>query len=132
MSHADPIADMLTRIRNAVRIEHPTVNVMASRVCEGIAGVLRQQGYITDYDRISHGKYDVLRIHLKYGQRGEKVIRNIDRCSKPSHRRYCKVNDLPTVEGGLGIAVVSTNQGVLTGQQCKRRNIGGELLCTVC
>lgn len=131
MSHCDPIADMLTRIRNAVNVEHPTVNVRASRVCQGIAQVLQEQGYITGYDRISAGSHDILRIHLKYGPLGEKIIRNIDRFSKTSCRAYCKVKDLPQVMGGLGIAVVSTNQGVLTDKQCRERNIGGEFLCIV-
>ena len=132
MSHCDPIADMLTRIRNAVSVEHPTVNVKASRVCEGIAKVLKEQGYIADFDRISHGSYDILRVHLKYGPLGEKVIRDIKRSSKPSCRRYFKVDELPRIMGGLGIAVVSTNKGVMTDQQCRDLKVGGELLCTVC
>ena len=131
MSHCDPISDMLTRIRNAVRVEHPTVNVRASRVCESIAKVLQEQGYIVGYDRISAGSYDELVVHLKYGPLGEKVIKTINRSSKPSCRVYCNTDDLPKVLGGLGVAIVSTNQGVLTDQQCRERKIGGELLCTV-
>ena len=131
MSHCDPVADMLTRIRNAVAVEHPTVNVRASRVCEGIAKVLQEQGYVSGYDRITAGNHDILRIQLKYGPLGEKVIRSIERRSKTSCRVYNKVKELPKVMGGLGIAVVSTNEGVLTDQQCRARNIGGEVLCLV-
>jgi len=133
MSHADPIADMLTRIRNAVRIERPEVTIRASQVCEGIAKVLVEQGYICGYDRIATDtKQDILRIELKYGPQGEKIIREIARRSKPSCRVYRGVKDLPRVMGGLGIVVVSTSQGVLSDQQCREKNIGGELLCTVC
>jgi len=133
MSHCDPIADMLTRIRNAIQVEHPEVKVKATRVCEGVAMVLRQEGYIEDYDRIeTANKQDILRIKLKYGRLGEKVFSQIKRCSKPSCRVYCSVGELPKVMGGLGIAIVSTNQGVLSDQQCREKNVGGELLCTVC
>ena len=132
MSHCDPIADMLTRIRNGIRVEHPEVMVPASHVCEGIARVLCEQGYINGYDRISQGAYDMLRIQLKYGPLGEKIIKTIVRSSKPSCRVYCKTKELPRIMGGLGIAIVSTNQGVVTDQQCRERNIGGEVLCTVC
>ena len=132
MSHCDPISDMLTRIRNAVSVEHPEVSVKASRVCEGIAKVLQEQGFIKEYDRIETGNQDQLRIKLKYGPLGEKIIRQIKRSSKPSCRLYCSVDDLPKVMGGLGISIVSTNKGVLSDRQCREKNIGGELLCTVC
>ena len=132
MSHADPISDMLTRIRNSVRIGREEVTVKASRVCEGIAKVLLEQGYISGYDRIETSNQDILRIELKYGPRGEKIIREITRKSKPSCRVYCPVKDLPQVMGGLGITVVSTSQGVLSDQQCREKNIGGELICSVC
>ena len=130
--HADPIADMLTRIRNAVRTEKTEVAVKASKVCEGVARVLREQGYIEDYDRIETAcKQDLLRINLKYGPLGEGVINRIERFSKPSCRRYCAVEDIPKVMGGLGIAIVSTNQGVLSDQQCRELNLGGEVVCVV-
>ena len=131
MSHCDPIADMITRIRNAVRVQHPQVNVKATRVCEGVAKVLVREGYIEGYDRIETGNQDNLKIRLKYGPLGQKVIRKIDRCSKLSCRVHCSVDKLPTVMGGLGIAVVSTNRGVLSDQQCRKENLGGELLCIV-
>ena len=131
--HADPIADMITRIRNAVSIGKTEVIVKASGVCEGIVKVLIEQGYLEGYDRIATAnKQDVLRIKLKYGPLGEKVIREIKRRSKPSQRLYCAVPELPKVMGGLGLAVVSTSRGVLSDQQCRQENIGGELLCTVC
>ena len=132
MSHADPIADMLTRIRNAIRIAQPEVKVKASRVCEGIAKVLVAQGYIVDYDRIGTGNQDILLLKLKYGPQGENVLNEITRNSKLSNRVYCSVKDLPQVMGGLGIAIVSTSQGVLSDQECRENNVGGELLCTVC
>ncbi len=131
--HADPIADMLTRIRNAVRMEKPEVNVQASKVCEGVARVLREQGYVDGYDRISTAcGQDLIRIILRYGPLGEKVIHEIKRSSKPSCRLYCPVKDLPRVMGGLGISIISTNKGVLSDRQCRQQNVGGELLCTVC
>jgi small subunit ribosomal protein S8 len=133
MSHGDPIADMLTRIRNAVRVDRQEVTVQATGVVEGIARVLKEQGYINGYDRIATGHHqDVLRIQLRYGPLGEQVVRAIKRCSKPSRRVYCAVGDLPQVMGGLGIAVVSTSQGVLSDAECRQRHLGGELLCTVC
>lgn len=132
MSHADPIADMLTRIRNGARVESPEVTVKASRVCEGIAKVLTQQGYIKGYDRIETGtRQDILRVQLKYGPYGEQIIHEIKRMSKPSRRMYCAVDKLPKVMGGLGIAVVSTSAGVLSDSECRQRNMGGELLCIV-
>ena len=130
--HADPIADMLTRIRNAVRVEMPEVNVKASKVCQGIAQVLLNQGYIQEFDRIPTASgQDILRIKLKYGSLGEKVIREIKRTSKPARRLYCPVKELPKVMGGLGITIVSTNKGVLSDKQCRQQNVGGELLCSV-
>jgi len=131
--HADPIADMLTRIRNALNTEKESVNVRASKVCEGVPQVLREQGYIMEYDRIpTDKKQDLLRIKLKYGPLGERVIHEIKRCSKPSCRVYCGVEEMPAVLGGLGVAIVSTNKGVLSDQQCREQRLGGELLCTVC
>ncbi len=133
MSHADPISDMLTRIRNANRIGHEEVRVKASGVCEGISRVLKEQGYITGYDRIETAtKQDELRIQLKYGPLDEKIIRTIRRVSKPSCRVHSSVKDLPVIMGGMGIVVVSTSKGVLSDQQCREQNLGGELLCTVC
>ncbi len=131
MSHCDPIADMLTRIRNSVRNETAEVTVKSSCVCEGIAGVLLEQGYIAGYDRIETGHQPNLRIELKYGPLGEKIIHEIKRASKPSCRVYFSVSDMPQVMGGLGIGVVSTNMGVMTDKECREKNVGGELLCIV-
>ena len=131
MSHADPIADMLTRIRNAVRVQRNEVNIRSSGVCVGIAKVLHEQGYISDYDRIATTHQEQLRIKLKYGPLGEPVIHELKRISKPSRRVYCSVDDIPVVLAGLGVSIVSTSRGVLSDQECRVGNVGGEVLCTV-
>ena len=132
MSHADPIADMLTRIRNAVSIQLPEVRVRCSGICESIASVLLSQGYIASFDRVeTKCKQDDLRIELKYGPIGENIINEIKRSSKASCRVYKTVDTLPKILGGMGIAILSTSKGVLTDQECREQNIGGELLCTV-
>ncbi|MHC4395903.1 MAG: 30S ribosomal protein S8 [Planctomycetota bacterium] len=131
MSLSDPIADMLTRIRNAVRINAKQVNVKASNICAGIASVLKQEGYIEDYDRIDDGTQGILRIVLKYDQSGRSVIEEIARISKPGKRIYSSVGDLPHVLGGMGIAIVSTSKGIMSDKGCRESNISGEILCTV-
>ena|SRR3989339_496123 len=131
MSLSDPIADMLTRIRNAIRINRPTVNVRASKICEGIAGVLKSEGYILDYERIDDGKQGLLRIHLKYDMDGAAVITELARTSKPGRRIYSSVSDIPQVMNGMGIAVVSTSKGVMSDKSCRENKVGGEILCTV-
>lgn len=131
MSLSDPIADMLTRIRNAVRVDRTEVNVKASKVCQGIADVLKVEGYICDYDRIDDDKQGILRINLKYSDEGEPVIHEITRQSKPGRRIYTPVDKLPRVLGGLGIAIVSTSKGVMSGRMCRKANVSGELICTV-
>lgn len=128
---SDPIADMLTRIRNAVAVRHREVKIPASKIKVGIAEVLKQEGFVTDYDRIDDGGQGVLRVQLKYGRRGESVLSEIKRESKSGRRDYRGVEELPRVLDGLGIAIVSTSQGVLSDRQCRERKIGGELLCTV-
>ncbi len=131
MSLSDPIADMLTRIRNAVRVGKEQVNVKASNICEGIAAVLKKDGYILDYDRIDDGNQGMLRIMLKYDQEGRSIIREITRTSKPGCRIYCSVEKLPRVLAGMGIAIVSTSEGVMSDINCRQNNVGGEILCTV-
>jgi small subunit ribosomal protein S8 len=131
MSLSDPIADMLTRIRNAVRVQRQHVNVRASKVCEGVAAVLKQEGYIEDFRRVEDDKQGVLRIYLKYGPAGEQVITDIQRFSRPGRRVYCSVTELPRPRGGLGLASLSTSQGVISDRQARQANIGGEVLCTV-
>ena len=128
---SDPIADMLTRIRNATSVRFRQVNIPASKLKIGIARVLRDEGYISGYDTVEDGKQGILRIDLKYGPRGEDVIRKIKRISKGSCRVYRGAADLPRVLDGLGIAVVSTNKGVFSDGKCRELKIGGEVLCTV-
>jgi small subunit ribosomal protein S8 len=122
---------MLTRIRNAARINKEQVIIKASKICEGIAGVLKEEGYINDYDRIDDGKQGVLRITLKYDQDGRSIINEIRRTSKPGCRVYSAVDDLPHVLAGMGIAIVSTSKGVMSDKNCRQANVGGEILCTV-
>ena len=131
MSLSDPIADMLTRIRNAVRVGKSEVNIKASNICDGIAAVLKKEGYIEDFDRIDDGKQGILRIVLKYDQVGQPVIGEIAKVSKPGRREYCSVERLPHVLGGMGIAIVSTSKGVMSDRDCRKANVGGEVLCTV-
>jgi len=131
MSASDPIADMLTRIRNAIRINKAEVDIKASNICEGIAAVLKQEGYISDFSRIDDGKQGVLKVTLKYDQNGQAIISEIARTSKPGRRVYLSVDKLPHVLGGMGIAIVSTSKGVMSDRNCRKDNIGGEILCTV-
>ena len=132
MSLSDPIADMLTRIRNAYRARHEVVNAPASKICEGICQVLKDEGYITDYQRIDDTRQGLLRVQLKYGPRGEDVLVEIKRVSRPGRRLYLGVGDLPRPLGGMGISIVSTSRGVLSDRRCREENVGGEVLCTVC
>ncbi len=131
MSLSDPIADMLTRIRNAMRINNQQVNIKASKICEGIASVLKKEGYIEDFDRIEDGKQGILRVTLKYDQDGRPIINEIIRTSKPGKRIYSSVDELPYVLAGMGIAIVSTSKGVMSDRNCRKANVSGEILCTV-
>lgn len=131
MPTSDPIADMLTRIRNANNVGMTKVNVKRSKVCLGIAQVLKQEGYIADFTEIEDNNQGEIRIELKYGDRGEKVLTGIKRESRPGRRVYRGAKELPRVLDGLGIAVVSTSSGVLSDRTCRRQKVGGELLCTV-
>ncbi len=131
MSLSDPIADMLTRIRNAVRNDTRTVTVRSSKVCTNIARVLKEEGYIDDYDVIDDGKQGLIRVSLRYGPNGERVIQCIKRESSPGCRVYRSVGDMPRILDGLGVAIVSTSKGVLSDRQCRQQHIGGELLCSV-
>ena len=128
----DPIADMLTRIRNAVRVERPHVDVPLSRVKLGVAEVLKREGYIWDYKEVDGEPVKQLRIELKYGPNGERVIQTIRRISKPGRRIFSKSRDLRPVLNGLGISIVSTSQGMVSDREARRQNIGGEVLCEVC
>jgi small subunit ribosomal protein S8 len=132
MSLSDPTADMLTRIRNGLSARHSTVNVRASKLCEGVCRVMKEQGYIEDYKRIEDNKQGLLRVYLKYGPRGEDVVTELRRVSKPGKRVYSGADGLPRPMGGLGISIVSTSAGVLSDKECREKNVGGEVLCTVC
>jgi small subunit ribosomal protein S8 len=127
----DPIADMLTRIRNAVRVEKPSVEMPASKVKRGLAEVLKREGYIWDWQEVESDPASNLRLDLKYGPNGERVIRNIRRISKPGSRVYRKARDLRPILGGLGISVVSTSRGVVSDREARQRNLGGEVLCEI-
>jgi small subunit ribosomal protein S8 len=131
MSLSDPIADMLTRIRNAARINRNQVNIKASNICESIAAVLKKEGYIEDFDRIDDSTQGILRITLKYDQDGQSIINEITRTSKPGCRIYSSVDKLPRVLAGMGIAIVSTSKGVMSDNDCRKIKVGGEILCTV-
>lgn len=127
----DPIADLLTRIRNAVRNREASCVAPGSGLKVAVLDVLQREGYIAGYEVHSEGPRSTIRIDLKYGPEGELVITDIQRFSKPGCRRYRGVEELPRVRGGLGIAVVSTNRGVLSDRECREQRVGGEVLCTV-
>ena len=131
MNNQDPIADMLTRIRNANRVGRRFVQIPKSKICTGIAQVLKDEGYIDSYDVIDDERQGQIRIKLKYTNTGQKVIHVIDRESKPGCRVYRGVESLPKVLNGMGIAVVSTSKGVMSDRKARENNVGGELLCTV-
>ena len=132
MTMSDPIADMLTRIRNANTAKHDTVDVPASKMKLAIAEILFNEGYIAKYDVIEDGNFKTIRITLKYGaDKNEKVISGLKRISKPGLRVYANKEDLPRVLGGLGTAIISTNHGVVTDKEARKLNVGGEVLCFV-
>lgn len=127
----DPIADMLTRIRNANHQRHETVDVPASKIKLAIAEILKEEGYINGYEVIEEGVQNTIRIALKYINKKERVITGIRRISKPGLRIYVNSNELPTVLGGLGIAVISTSKGIMTDKAARQQKVGGEVLCYV-
>lgn len=128
----DPIADMLTRIRNANTAKHDTVDVPASKMKEAIANILLEEGYIKAVEMVEEGNFKTIRITLKYGKdKNEKIITGIKRISKPGLRVYAGKDELPKVLGGLGIAIISTNKGVLTDKQARAQQVGGEVLAFV-
>lgn len=126
----DPIADMLTRIRNAVRVEHPTVDIPLSKVKRGVADVLKREGYIWDWEEVETEPVNALRLVLKYPN-GESVIQKIQRVSKPGRRVYNRSKELRPVLNGLGISIISTSSGVLSDREARKQNIGGEVLCQI-
>jgi len=131
MSMTDPIADLLTRIRNGLLARHKTVDVPSSRMKAEIVKILREEGYVDDFEVAQEGPQGVLRIRLKYGTDGEKAITGLERVSRPGRRVYCGKGEIPKVLGGLGITILSTPKGVLTGQNSEKLGVGGEVLCNI-
>ncbi|MBC5686020.1 30S ribosomal protein S8 [Roseburia sp. AM51-8] len=132
MTMSDPIADMLTRIRNANTAKHDTVDIPASKMKIAIADILVDEGYITKYDIVEDGNFKSIRVTLKYGaDKNEKVITGIKRISKPGLRVYAGKDEIPTVLGGLGIAILSTNKGIVTDKEARKLQVGGEVLAFV-
>jgi small subunit ribosomal protein S8 len=127
----DPIADMLTRIRNANVANHLEVNIPASRMCLSIAKILKEEGFVNDFEVVEQAPQNVLRVVLKYGPAREKVITNLRRISRPGLRVYSSKTDIPRVLGGLGLVIMSTSKGVMSGKQAKREGFGGEVLAYV-
>jgi small subunit ribosomal protein S8 len=127
----DPIADMLTRIRNVVRVERPHVELPASKVKRGVADVLKREGYIWDWQEVDGEVAPQLRIELKYGPNGERVIQHVKRVSKPGRRIYSSARDLRPVLNGMGISIISTSRGVISDREARQRNLGGEVLAEI-
>ncbi len=131
MTMTDPIADMLTRIRNANTVGHKTVEIPASKIKKSIAEILLEEGYINGFEMIEDDKQGVIKVEMKYGPAGEKVINGIKKISKPGLKVYAKACDVPKVLGGLGIAVVSTSKGVVSDKEARKLGVGGEIICYV-
>jgi len=131
MVMTDPIADFLTRIRNGNMVMHKTVEVPSSKIKLAIAEIMREEGYIKDYEYIEDGKQGIIRIYLKYGPNKEKVITGIKRISKPGLRVYVKKDEIPKVLGGLGTAVISTSKGLMTDKKARKSGLGGEVICYI-
>ncbi len=131
MSMTDPIADLLTRIRNAQMAKFKSVDVPSSRMKVSIAKILKDEGYIDNFKVVDDARQGVLRIHLKYGGAGERTITGLERVSRPGRRVYCGKDEIPKVLGGMGITILSTPKGVLTGAACRKLGVGGEVLCNV-
>ena len=131
MTISDPIADMLTRIRNTIMARHDFVLVPASRMKLSIARILKEEGFVSDYEVLRGKPQRVIKIHLKYSDKNQSLLSGLERVSKPGLRVYVQRQEIPRVYGGRGIAIVSTSKGIMTGQQAWRRGLGGELLCYV-
>jgi small subunit ribosomal protein S8 len=131
MSMSDPIADMLTRIRNASRAEHEKVDIPASRVKARIAEILKEEGFIRNYRVLDDSKQNLLRVYLKYGASAERVISGLIRVSRPGRRVYVKHDGIPSILGGMGVAIISTSRGVVTGRQARKEHVGGEVLAYI-
>ncbi|UCG10455.1 MAG: 30S ribosomal protein S8 [Dehalococcoidia bacterium] len=131
MTVTDPIADMLTRIRNAIMARYDSVLVPASKMKLAVARILKEEGFISDYEVVRGKSHRVIKVHLRYTDKNQSVISGLERASKPGLRIYVQQKEIPRVYGGLGIAILSTSKGVMTGYQAWRQGIGGELLCYV-
>lgn len=132
MVMTDPIADFLTRIRNANQVKHEVLEVPASNIKKGIAEILKREGFVKNVEVIEDDKQGIIRVFLKYGQNGERVITNLKRVSKPGGLRvYAKREDVPKVLNGLGIAIISTSEGLLTDKEARQKNVGGEVIAYV-
>ncbi|MEA4901707.1 30S ribosomal protein S8 [Desulfitobacterium sp.] len=131
MAMSDPIADFLTRIRNAGMIYHDKVEVPASNVKKALAEILKEEGFIKDFEYIADNKQGVLRLYLKYGPNRERVITGLKRISRPGLRVYAKKDEVPKVLGGLGVAIISTSQGIMTDKRARQIGLGGEVLCYI-
>jgi small subunit ribosomal protein S8 len=131
MSLTDPIADMLTRIRNAVRVRKNKVDVRRSRICLGIANILKRDGFVEDFKELEDDPQGNIRIYLKYGPDGEETIREIARVSKPGRRVYQKSGEIKPLLNGMGVSIFSTSKGILADYECRERNVGGEYLARV-
>lgn len=131
MAMTDPIADLLTRVRNANMVYHDKVEIPASRTKKAIAEIFKKEGFIKDCEFIDDGKQGIIRIYLKYGPNREKVITGLKRISKPGLRVYAKRDEVPKVLGGLGIAVISTSKGIMTDKEARKEGLGGEVICYV-
>jgi len=128
---SDPIADMLTRIRNAIMVRHDSVLVPASRMKLSIAKILKEEGFISEYEVVRGKPHRVIKIHLKYDDKNQPILSGLERVSKPGLRVYVGSKEIPRVHGGLAVAIVSTSKGVMTGRQAWHQGVGGELLCYV-
>ena len=131
MVMTDPIADFLTRIRNANMVMHEKVEIPASKTKAALAEILKNEGFIKDYEQVEDGKQGIIRVYLKYGANREKVISGLKRISKPGLKVYCKKDEIPKVLGGLGIAIISTSKGIMTDKEARKLGLGGEVICYV-
>ena len=131
MVMTDPIADFLTRIRNANMVMHEKVEIPASKTKIALAEMLKNEGFIKDYEQVEDGKQGIIRVYLKYGPNREKVISGLKRISKPGLKVYCKKDEIPKVLGGLGIAIISTSKGIVTDKEARKLGLGGEVICYV-
>ena len=131
MTMTDPVSDLLTRIRNASQARHETVDIPSSRLKLEITRILKEEGYVNNYHLVSDDKQGIIRIQLRYTTGKSPVISSLDRISRPGCRVYARKTEIPSVLGGLGISILSTSQGILTGKEAREKGLGGEVLCTV-